>query len=184
VAPSTPFDYIGLFNAAMACDSPTLIIEHQALYPGRPRARRAPGSPRGLGKARVVRPGRHVTVVAYSAAVADALEAARRLAADGIEAEVIDLRTLDAAGTDYATIGASLARTGALAVVEHAASCASLGRGSRRSASDVLRCARRPGRPARGTDVPLPASRRLEAACVPSPADVAAAVARAARRKG
>ena len=49
------------------------------------------------------------------------------LAVDGIEAEVIDLRTLDAAGTDYATIGASLARTGCLAIVEHAPSCASLG---------------------------------------------------------
>jgi pyruvate/2-oxoglutarate/acetoin dehydrogenase E1 component len=132
-----------------------------------------------------VRPGRHVTVVAYSAAVADALEAARRLAADGIEAEVIDLRTLDAAGTDYATIGASLARTGALAVVEHAPSCASLGP---RIAAE---CQRRffdaldgPVVLLAGLDVPLPASRRLEAACIPSVADIAAAAARSARRKG
>lgn len=186
VAPATPFDYIGLFNAAMACDSPTLIIEHQALYP---RKGRVPDGPPdhlvAWGTARVARPGRHVTVVAYSAAVADALEAARRLAADGIEAEVIDLRTLDAAGTDYATIGASLARTGALAVVEHASSCASLGP---RIAAE---CQRRfydsldgPVVLLAGPDVPLPASRRLEAACIPTVADFAAAAARAARRKG
>jgi pyruvate/2-oxoglutarate/acetoin dehydrogenase E1 component len=137
------------------------------------------------GTARVVRPGRHVTVVAYSAAVADALEAAGLLAADGIEAEVIDLRTLDAAGTDYATIGASLAHTGCLTIVEHAPSCASLGP---RIAAE---CQRRffdaldgPVALVAGPDVPLPASKRLEAACIPTVADIAAAAARAARRKG
>ncbi len=72
---------------------------------------------------------------------------------------MIDLRTLDAAGTDYATIGASLARTGALAVVEHAPSCASLGP---RIAAE---CQRRffdaldgPVVLLAGPDVPLPAS--------------------------
>ncbi|MCX7029865.1 MAG: thiamine pyrophosphate-dependent enzyme [Spirochaetes bacterium] len=186
VAPSTPFDYIGLFNTAMSCGSPTLVVEHQALYP---RKGMVPDGPPdhfvAWGKARVVRPGRHVTVVAYSAAVMDALEAARLLAADGIEAEVIDLRSLDAAGTDYATIGASLERTGCLAVVEHAPSCASLGP---RIAAE---CQRRffdaldgPVALVAGPDVPLPASKRLEAACIPTVADIAAAAARAARRKG
>jgi 2-oxoisovalerate dehydrogenase E1 component len=186
VAPSTPFDYIGLFNAAMACGSPTLVVEHQALYP---RKGMVPDGPPdhvvAWGTARVVRPGLHVTVVAYSAAVADALEAAGLLAADGIEAEVIDLRTLDAAGTDYATIGASLARTGCMAIVEHAPSCASLGP---RIAAE---CQRRffdaldgPVALVAGPDVPLPASKRLEAACIPTVADIAAAAARAARRKG
>jgi 2-oxoisovalerate dehydrogenase E1 component len=186
VAPSTPFDYIGLFNAAMACGSPTLIVEHQALYP---RKGMVPDGPPdhlvAWGRARIARPGRHVTVIAYSAAVADALEAARLLAADGIEAEVIDLRTLDAAGTDYAAIGASLARTGCLAIVEHAPSCASLGP---RIAAE---CQRRffdaldgPVALVAGPDVPLAASKRLEAASIPTVADVAAAAARAARRKG
>jgi 2-oxoisovalerate dehydrogenase E1 component len=184
VAPSTPFDYIGLFNAAMACGSPTLVIEHQALYP---RKGMVPDGPPdhlvALGKARVVRPGRHVTVAAYSAAVADALEAARLLAADGVEAEVIDLRTIDAAGTDYATVGASIARTGCLAVFEHAPASASLGP---RIAAE---CQRRffdrldgPITLVAGPDVPLAASPRLEAACIPTVADIAAAVTRAARR--
>jgi 2-oxoisovalerate dehydrogenase E1 component len=186
VAPSTPFDYIGLFNAAMTCGSPTLVVEHQALYPCKGMV--PDGPPDHVvawGSARVVRPGRHVTVVAYSAAVTDALEAARLLAADGIEAEVIDLRTLDAAGTDYATIGASLARTGCMAIVEHAPACASLGP---RIAAE---CQRRffdaldgPVALVAGPDVPLPASKRLEAACIPSVEDIAAAAARAARRKG
>ena len=153
VAPSTPFDYIGLFNAAMACGSPTLIVEHQALYP---RKGMVPDGPPdhlvAWGTARVVRPGRHVTVVAYSAAVVDALEAARLLAADGIEAEVVDLRTLDAAGTDYATIGASLARTGCMIVVEHAPSCGSLGpRIAAECQAPVLRRTRRAGRARGGT---------------------------------
>jgi len=185
VAPSTPFDYIGLFNAAMACGSPTLVVEHQALYPCKGRV--PDGPPDHLvawGRARVVRPGRHVTVVAYSAAVADALEAARLLAADGIEVEVIDLRTLDAAGTDYAAIGASLERTGCLAVAEHAPACASLGP---RIAAE---CQRRffdaldgPVELVAGLDVPLAASKRLEAASIPTAADIAAAAARAARRR-
>jgi pyruvate/2-oxoglutarate/acetoin dehydrogenase E1 component len=137
------------------------------------------------GRARVARPGRHVTVIAYSAAVADALEAARLLAADGIEAEVIDLRTLDAAGTDYAAIGASLARTGCLAIVEHAPSCASLG--PRIAAECQRRCFDALDGPVElvaGADVPLAASRSLEAASIPSVADIVAAAARAARRKG
>ena len=61
VAPSTPFDYIGLFNAAMDCGSPTLIVEHQALYPRKGQgARRAPRPPRGVGQGarRAPRPAR------------------------------------------------------------------------------------------------------------------------------
>lgn len=186
VAPSTPFDYIGLFNAAMAGGCPTLVVEHQALYP---RKGMVPDGPPdhlvAWGRARVVRRGRDVTVLAYSAAVADALEAARLLAADGIEAEVIDLRTLDPAGTDYAAIGASLARTGCLAIAEHAPAGASLGP---RIAAE---CQRRffdaldgPVALVAGPDVPLAASRQLEAASIPTVADVAAAAARAARRTG
>ena len=170
----------------MTCGSPTLIVEHQALYP---RKGMVPDGPPdhlvAWGTASVVRPGRNVTVVAYSAAVTDALEAARLLAADGIEAEVVDLRTLDAAGTDYATIGASLARYRL-----H----------DRRRARPLVRvarsriaaeCQRRffdaldgPVVLVAGPDVPLPASKRLEAACIPTVADIAAAAARAAQRKG
>jgi 2-oxoisovalerate dehydrogenase E1 component len=184
VAPATPFDYIGLFNAAMASGSPTLVVEHQALYPLKGMV--PDGPPDHVvpwGRARVVRPGRHVTVVAYSAALIDALEAARQLATDGIEADVIDLRTLDAAGTDYATIGGSLARTGCLVVFEHAPACSSLGP---RIAAE---CQRRffdaldgPVALVAGLDVPLAASKHLEAASVPTAADIVSAAARVARR--
>lgn len=184
VAPATAFDYIGLFNAAMMSDSPTLIIEHQELY-----GRKFPvpeGPPDHLvmpGKAAVVRPGRHVTVVCYSATVPQALEAAGELAREGIEAEVVDLRTLDPAGTDYGTLGESLARTGMLVVGEQAPACGSIGP---RIAAE---CVRRffgslDGPPSfvAAPSVPMPVSRRLELACIPTAADIAAAARTAARR--
>ncbi len=184
VAPSTPFDYTGLFNAAMAADSPTLIIEHQGLYD---RTGMVPsGHPDHVvayGKAKVVREGSDVTVVAYSFAVSQALEAAGRLASAGIQAEVIDLRSLDPAGTDYAAIGRSLERTGALAVIEQAPACASLGpriaAECQRRFFDSFDC---PPVLVAGADVPMPVSRRLEEACIPTIDAITDAIRRAAKR--
>jgi 2-oxoisovalerate dehydrogenase E1 component len=184
VAPANAFDYIGLFNAAMLSDSPTLIIEHQELY-GR-KFLVPEGAPDHLvmpGKAAVVRPGKHVTVVGYSLTVPQALEAAQQLAQEGIEAEVIDLRTLDAAGIDYETLGESVARTGMLVFAEQAPACSSIGP---RVAAE---CVRRffgsldgPPTFVAGPSVPMPVSRRLELACIPTVADIAAAASAAVRR--
>jgi 2-oxoisovalerate dehydrogenase E1 component len=116
IAPSTPFDYVGLMNTALRCNDPVLVIEHVDLY-----------TSTGLGpledydyyipfgKAKVVRPGNAFTVLTYLAMVPKALQAATEL---GVDAEIIDLRSLDRAGIDWATIGASVRRTNNVVVLE------------------------------------------------------------------
>jgi 2-oxoisovalerate dehydrogenase E1 component len=116
VAPSTPFDYVGLMNSAILCEDPVLMIEHVALY-----GSTGPGPLEDLdyyiplGKAKVVRSGASFTVLTYLAMVAPAIKAAEEL---GIDAEVIDLRSLDRAGIDWATIEASVRKTNNVVVLE------------------------------------------------------------------
>jgi pyruvate/2-oxoglutarate/acetoin dehydrogenase E1 component len=109
VAPSTPFDYVGLMNSALRCEDPVLVIEHVALYgttgPG-PLADLDYCIP--LGKAKVVKPGAAFTVLTYLAMVPLAVRAAADM---GVDAEVIDLRSLDRAGIDWGTIEASRVRS-------------------------------------------------------------------------
>ncbi|MGH2875212.1 MAG: alpha-ketoacid dehydrogenase subunit beta, partial [Solirubrobacteraceae bacterium] len=93
VMPATAIDAAGLLASAIEDPNPVVFVESKALYFRREQMPETP-APVPLGRARVVRPGRDVTIVALSRLVADALEAAQRLAADGIEAEVIDPRTL------------------------------------------------------------------------------------------
>jgi pyruvate dehydrogenase E1 component beta subunit len=115
VAPATPRDVIGLFAAAVRDPDPVLFFEHKALYPTR-----AP-VPDGeivdtLGTAVVRRRGDDATVLALAAMVPRALAAAERLAADGIEATVVDVRSL--VPLDTQTILREVARTGRLFTVE------------------------------------------------------------------
>lgn len=116
VAPSTPFDYVGLMNSALRCKDPVLVLEHVDLYASKGLA---PVDDLDycipFGKARVVRAGRSATVLTYSAMVAPTVAAADRLSVD---AEVIDLRSLDRAGLDWDTIGASIRKTGNVLIVE------------------------------------------------------------------
>jgi pyruvate/2-oxoglutarate/acetoin dehydrogenase E1 component len=111
------------------------------------------------------------------------LAAAQALEAEGMEAEVIDLRSLDAAGIDYATIGESVEKTGALVFAEQSPLCSSLGpriaAECQRRFFDSFDC---PPSFVAAPDVPLPVSRRLEQACIPTVNDVAAAARAAARR--
>ncbi|MFS8543123.1 MAG: alpha-ketoacid dehydrogenase subunit beta, partial [Limnochordales bacterium] len=125
VMPATPADAKGLLKAAIRDDNPVIFIEHKMLY-----ATRGP-VPTGehivpLGRADIKRPGSHVTVVAWSRALLYALEAAERLAAEGISAEVIDLRTVTPLDLD--TIYESVRKTHR-AVVAHEA-CTSFGPGA------------------------------------------------------
>jgi pyruvate/2-oxoglutarate/acetoin dehydrogenase E1 component len=111
--PSTPADAKGLLKAAIRDDNPVLFLEHKKLYPMK--------GPAGdglvpLGQASVVRVGRDLTIVTAMKGVHDALAAAEQLAGRGIEAEVIDLRTLKP--LDRGTILDSLRRTNRLMVVE------------------------------------------------------------------
>ncbi|MEI5519473.1 alpha-ketoacid dehydrogenase subunit beta [Streptomyces brasiliscabiei] len=114
-APSTPADVIGMMAAAVRSDDPVVFFEHKALLAtkGPPPA---PDHVVELGRARIVREGGDITLVALAAMVPVALEAARRLAEEGVDAEVIDLRGL--IPLDTATVLASLARTSRLVTVE------------------------------------------------------------------
>lgn len=116
VAPSTPFDYVGLMNSALACEDPVLVIEHVSLYN---QKMAGPASDYDyyipLGKARVVREGQAVTILTYSAMVEESRKAVEAL---GLDAEIIDLRSLDRAGIDWDTIGASIRKTNNVVVVE------------------------------------------------------------------
>lgn len=125
VAPSTPFDYVGLMNSALRCKDPVLVIEHVELYNS---TGPAPVDDLDyfipLGKAKVVRQGTTMTILTYLAMVRPVLEAVERL---GVDAEVIDLRSLDRAGLDWQTIEASIRKTGNVLVVEQGARGTSYG---------------------------------------------------------
>ena len=122
VVPATSADYIGLFNSAMHSLDPVVILEHNSLYT---QSFPVPGGDLDyclpLGQAELVAEGDDLTIVTYGHLVRRCLGLAERLRAAGVSADVIDLKTLDHIDLDYAAIGASLARTGALLVVEEAA---------------------------------------------------------------
>lgn len=128
VAPADAFDYIGLFNTAMHSLDPVVILEHNALYTQRSEA---PSSDQDyaipFGTARTVQAGEQLTVLAYGAMVSRCAKVAASLAKDGVSVELIDLRCLDQLSIDYGTIGASLAKTGAMVIVEEAARSQSIG---------------------------------------------------------
>jgi len=115
VAPSTPVDVIGLMAAAVRDPDPVIFFEHKALYPIKGEV------PDGeivdkLGVAKVVRPGKDATILALAAMVPKALEAAEKLKAEGIDCEVIDVRSL--VPLDTRTILASVAKTHRVFTVE------------------------------------------------------------------
>jgi pyruvate/2-oxoglutarate/acetoin dehydrogenase E1 component len=114
VAPSTPADAKGLLKAAIRDDNPVIFFEHKRLYQVKGEVNG--GGPGELGRAQVVRQGDDVTLVSAMKGVGDCLEASERLAAQGVSAEVIDLRTLRPLDLD--TVMQSVVRTNRIAVVE------------------------------------------------------------------
>lgn len=162
VAPSTPADYVGLFNSAIAGTDPVLIIEHYRLWTVEGAIpdldARIP-----LGSARLVRPGRDLTVLTWSHPVHRVAAIAERLAAEGIDAVVIDLRTIDPTGIDWELVSESVRRTGAVAIVEDTTASHALGPRiaqvlHERHFGDL----RAPVQVVTGMDVPTPVSRVLE----------------------
>ena len=119
VAPSTPFDYVGLMNTALACDDPVVVLEHVDLYTST-----GPGVPDNydhylpVGKAAVRREGEALTILTYLAMTPRVLEAVEEA---GIDAEVIDLRWLDRASLDWETITASIKKTNNVLIAEQGA---------------------------------------------------------------
>ena len=174
VQPATPYDAKGLLKAAIACDDPVIFIEHKMLYNLKSEVPDEPYTV-PLGKARVARPGRDVTVVATAQMLGRALQAAEALAAEGIEAEVIDPRTLFP--LDLETLCESAARTHRTVVVHEAVTRGGVGAeiASRitelvfdQLAAPVLRVG--------SLEIPVPYNPHLEQAMMPQAADIAAAV--------
>ena len=183
--PTTPFDYIGLFNTAMKLKSPTLIVEHHEFYGIKGKI--PEGHPDHFvepGKAKILRPGKDATVVTYGWMSSVGMEAAAKLEAEGIDPEIIDLRTLDDASLDIETIGRSLKKTGMLVVLEQAPSSNSIG------GKIISRCERKffdyfdgPPVTLNAPDIPLPVSKRIETLCVPTVNDAVETIRKAARRE-
>jgi len=114
VAPATPADAKGLLKASIRDDNPVVFFEHKRLYSIRGDV--DSDQPLELGRAQIVRGGNDVTLVSAMKGVHDCLEAADLLAAQGVSAEVIDLRTLRP--LDFATVVVSVEKTNRVAVVE------------------------------------------------------------------
>ena len=124
VAPSNAFDYVGLMNTALRSQDPVLVIEHQSLYNKTTMVPTTLDHYIPFGKAKLVRRGNLITLVTTLAMVDLCCQVADEL---GISADVIDLRTLSQRDIDYETIGASLRKTGAIAIVEQTTRGTSIG---------------------------------------------------------
>lgn len=116
VCAATPGDAYALLRAAIRDPDPVVFVEHKGLYGAKGLVDRTAVD--AIGKARIVRAGRDATVVTYGATVAASLDAARQLAGEGVEVEVIDLRSLQP--WDRTTVLGSLARTHRAVVVHEA----------------------------------------------------------------
>jgi pyruvate dehydrogenase E1 component beta subunit len=176
--PATASAARALLQAAIRDPGPVAVLEHEQLYTAREPA--GAGDVGRLGVARIVRPGKDVTVVAAGHAVTVALEAALALGRDGIEAEVVDLMCL--APLDRDAIVASVARTGRLATVEDGPG--DLGIGAEIVASVAAHAFRdlksAPVRIA-GARVPMPYAADLQVAALPTADQVVRAVSRLVR---
>jgi acetoin:2,6-dichlorophenolindophenol oxidoreductase subunit beta len=117
LTPATVEDAYSMLLGAVALDDPVIFCEHKYLY-YHLKAEQLPTEATPIGKACIARPGRDMTIVAYSAMLHEALAVAQELAAEGAEIEVVDLRSVKPLDTD--TIMASVARTGRLLCVGEA----------------------------------------------------------------
>ncbi|CAB1129969.1 branched-chain alpha-keto acid dehydrogenase E1 subunit [Candidatus Hydrogenisulfobacillus filiaventi] len=173
VVPATPQDAYWQLRQAIRSDDPVIVLEHELLYfaKGLLDEEAEPPPPH---RAALRRPGRDLTCVAYSRMVPLALEAAERLAAQGVEMEVFDLRSLSP--IDWDPLVASASRTHRVLVVEE--DCRFAGAGAEIAATLQERCfdlLDAPVRRVAGLDLPTPFARALEAASIPRTEDIEAA---------
>jgi pyruvate dehydrogenase E1 component beta subunit len=179
VAPATPADTMGLLRTAIRSDDPVIFLEHAGLYSSRGEV------PEGehlvpFGQARIAREGRHVTVVAYSRMLHYALSAAEKLAARGIECEVIDLRTIKP--LDIKTVAASVQHTNRAVVVQEQWKL--FGAAGEIAAQIYEHCfddLDAPVERVTGQDVPAPYARNLELLAFPGEQQIIDAVERVLR---
>ena len=175
VAPWSSADAKGLLRAAIRDPNPVIFLENEILYGQTFECPVNDDFVLPIGKAKIERPGTHVTIVAYSVMVGVALKAAEALAADGIEAEVVNLRSLRP--LDTATIVDSVKKTGRLVTVEEGWPYAGIG--AEIAMQVVEHCfdwLDAPPVRVTGLDVPLPYAANLEKLALPKPDWVVAAV--------
>jgi len=174
VSPFSAADAKGLLKAAIRDPNPVIFLENEILYGQRGAVPVDPDYTAPLGRARVLRPGRDVTIAAFSRMCAVALEAAETLAGEGIDAEVLDLRTLRP--LDRAAIAASIRKTNRIVAVEEGWPVAGIGSEiaavAMEEAFDWLDA---PVVRVTGEDVPMPYAANLEALALPDAARIAAA---------
>jgi len=174
VAPGTPADAKGLLKSAIRSDDPVLFIEHATLYQTRGEV------PDGellvpIGKSIVQRPGKDVTIITYSKMLEISMKAAEELAKQGVEAEIVDLRTLRP--LDMEPVITSFKKTNRAVIVEEG--WKSFGVGSEVSAriyEQAFDYVDAPIKRVAQQEVPLPYNRTLEQMALPQVADVIAAV--------
>ena len=179
VMPSTPFDAKGLLKAAIRDDNPVMFIEHKMLYGVEGHV---PDEDYVIpyGVADVKREGSDLTVVTYSRMVHRSLEAAERLADEGVSVEVIDLRTLKPLDMD--TIAASVKKTGRVVGVTEAYRTGSfLSELAMRIQEEVFDWLDAPVVRVAAADVPVPMSETLEDAAIPSVERIIAGIRQALR---
>jgi pyruvate dehydrogenase E1 component beta subunit len=170
IAPSTPADAKGLLKSAIRAGNPVMFIEHKLLYNTKGEVS-AGEHIVPIGKADVKRVGRDITIVSYSRTVLLALEAAEQLSQSGIEAEVIDLRTIEPLDMD--TVLESARGTARLLVVHESHTNCGIGaeiiaRVNEQAPHVLVAPARRLG----AKHVPIPVAEALEDAVLPQVADI------------
>jgi acetoin:2,6-dichlorophenolindophenol oxidoreductase subunit beta len=176
VAPSNPADAKGLLKAAIRDDDPVLYCEHKSLYRMKgPVPDESEDYVVPLGQASVCRAGKHATVITYSMMVHRALQAAEQLAREGIEVEVIDLRSI--LPMDMETVYASVKRTSRVVVVHEA--CRTGGVGAEIAATiseELYDYLDAPVKRVGSKDRPIPFSAPLERFIIPQVEDIEAAI--------
>jgi pyruvate dehydrogenase E1 component beta subunit len=175
IAPYFAADAKGLLKAAIRDPNPVIFLENEIVYGKSFPVPKLDDFVLPIGKARVVREGKDVTLVSYSIAVGLCLEAAEKLAEMGIEAEIIDLRSLRPLDTD--TVIESVKKTNRVVTVEQAWPVCSIGSEiAARVALDAFDYLDAPPTKVNGKDVPMPYAANLEKLALPTVDDVIAAV--------
>jgi pyruvate dehydrogenase E1 component beta subunit len=175
VCPSNPADAKGLMKAAIRDPNPVLVLENEMLYGMSGEVPKSADFVLPIGKAKIVRTGHHVTIVSFARGMNYALEAAKTLAAEGIEAEVIDLRSLRP--IDWECILGSVKKTNRLVTVEEAWPTCSIGSEiCAQAAIQAFDYLDAPPAKVHGADVPMPYAANLEKLALPTAAQVVAAV--------
>jgi pyruvate dehydrogenase E1 component beta subunit len=171
VAPFSAADAKGLLKAAIRDPNPVIFLENEVLYGHSGEVPKLEDYVVPIGKARVVRKGDHVTIISWSNGMTYSLRAAEELAKEGIEAEVIDLRTLRPMDTD--TIVASVKKTGRAVTVEEGWQQSGIGAEiAARIMEHAFDYLDAPVARVSGKDVPMPYAANLEKLALPSTAEV------------